>query len=1109
MTAKSIFDLPLGAGIYTEETERGSKGFWRSADKVRFRKGLPEKIGGWTQLQPMFLGKARRIIDWTSLDGKKWTALATELKLYLWQDDTLYNITPLRRTVTLGTDPFATVSASATVTVTDVAHGCQVGDFVTFSGATAVNGLDLNGEHQVATVPGADTYTLTAASNATGTGSGGGSAVKAEYEITVGSESAVTGRGWGTGVWSAGTWGTPRTGLLSTTVLPLRTWSLDNWGEDLIASPNGGSIYWWDRTNGPSQRASKLEGPGIPEVNQFVIISQRDRQVISLGAYDYFNQTVDPLLVRWCSTEDFTDWIPTVTNTAGDIRLYRGSKLVTGVRTRGELIVWTDTTMYSLPSVGPPEVFGANPVGENVTILGPMAAIAVDYRVFFMGEADFYIYDGILRVLPCTVRNHVYNNLDVAQKDKTYCGLNREFNEIWWLYPETVADPLVINYTFSTDDGSASGWQQQNNSATLGLPTWKLGIDPAEALLTGDFSASSQSATFERQPTSGTYKYTIAWNAGGGVGCDSFTTGVYDAAWWVIDPSPYLRISTNTIQAKDFSATFKVVTVTSAADCGLILGAHNLTGTADTDADTFSGVLIELDPSANTIRFRFKNATTGARQVLVSNPADVILSTLGTPITITAGNSYTILAQIVGPSIMKVWLRDEASGVTQNIGGTISLDFSEYNPAFQTANPKTGVYMIAAGQPTSTGVNAILCTEMIVDGYYRLAPSVKPTGLYMQQQLIPTGMGGASADSLWIDPTHPVVDATSFEIEAWMTFADNLDDPRAGADDWYLFPGGGPVFNVVDLSGTANQFSDNWTGIAAYLDANDNKLYIYGRSATGGFRSLANGPASGYLLTSLATPVTVDPSETYRVRVRRDGAALSFWVYWESIDLDQLVGTFNLTSTDEALYTGTVTGLMGSPYQATSDGAGTAAVAFTDFKAGPVGQTFGATVVPSAEISAYVAYNYEEDTWVFGSISRTAWQDRSPVLEKPYAAGTDGYLYQHETGVDDNGAAMSAYLESYMMEIPQSGEELMHVDQLIPDFLTLEGTVNVSLTGRKYPQDPNLITKGPYPVTTGTRKLSVRMRARQVAIRLESSLIGDKWRSGKWRGRAGAHGKRG
>jgi hypothetical protein len=309
MTQKQIFNLPIGAGQYTEQSERGAVGRWYIMDKVRFRKGLAEKIGGWVQLQPPFLGLCRRLKDWSSLDSKRWAAIGTDVKLYVWQvggtgGGTLFDITPLRREVTL-TAPFTTEnSPSLNVTVLDANHGAQKGDYVTFSGGIvgASSGIFVDGEYIITSIIDNNNYTITVASAATGPGAAAeGGTPLAEYDISTGGESVVTATGYGAGPYGAEGYGSARTGSFFT--VGIRTWALDTWGEDLLASPRKGAIYWWDRSKGTGQRAVALAGDAPPQ-NEYMIVSQRDRHIIALGAYDYFNNAFDPLLIRWSSTED-------------------------------------------------------------------------------------------------------------------------------------------------------------------------------------------------------------------------------------------------------------------------------------------------------------------------------------------------------------------------------------------------------------------------------------------------------------------------------------------------------------------------------------------------------------------------------------------------------------------------------------------------------------------------------------------------------------------------------------------------------------------------------------------------------------------------------------
>lgn len=832
MTVKQLIDLPIGPGVYTEQTERGATGRWRYADKVRFRKGLPEKIGGWVRLEPQFLGTCRRIKDWTSLDGLTWTALGTEKKLYLWQDSVLYDITPLRDSGTLATDPFTTTISTNVVSVNDPDHGAQAGDYVRFSGATAVGGLTVNGEYIVASVTDQDNYTIVDDETATSSATGGGSEIKYEYDISAGVDTVISATGWNAGRYGTDRSGysTPLVGSANTLLIPIRTWSIDNWGEDLLACPRGGKIYWWDRSKGSSTRAVELTGDA-PSNNEAVIISQRDRHVIALGAYDYFNEAIDPLLIRWSSTEDLNDWVPTSTNTAGDLRLYSGSKIVTGVRSRLELIVFTDVSVHTLPFVGGFDVFGLNIVGENVSILGPNCAVAVDSRVFFMAEADFYVYDGIVRVLNCDVRNYVYDNLNINQKDKIYGGLNREFNEIWWFYPSYEPN-MWVQTTFE-----------------LGLPA---NYSLANFSATGDIGY-----VYNFDPSGYTKRVPTADNG-------------YEHDFFLTNADPILT-PTQSEYGVEMDVNPDIGANTGSA--GMLFLRTNVTGTPNTDSDDCNQWMVELDYDGQLVRVLKKEGA------VPTNPDNLVSNTI----------NFTTL----------------------------------------------------------TG------SAMVTD-----------------QKYLVTAQFNTPQITIWVDGNQ----AFQFDMSA---------------AELALF-----------TSGTA--------GLHASPDTTGDQYRFY---------NFSSGPI------------------------------------------------------------GTITA--------------------TDFDISPI------------ENNRYVAFNYEENTWTVGKMVRTAWADRSPQLEKAYAAGTDGYLYQHETGTDANGASMPSFIQSFDFEIPQAGEDLMHVDQLVPDFLVLEGQVNLYLSGLKYPQDSNRITKGPYPVSTGIRKINTRLRARQVSLKIESDTLGDKWRMGTIRGRVRAHGKRG
>lgn len=431
----ALFDLQIMPGVYRENTARGARSRWYYADKVRFAAGLPEKIGGWSrQTGGPVTGVARNTHDWVSLDSQKWIAVGTEKKLYLWQSGVFYDITPLRRasTGTVSpfnqsplTNPFTTTNLLAVVVVTHASHGAIDGDRVRFYNATAVGGITISGEYAI-TVTGTDTYTITHGSAATSSATGGGT-VNFEYDIGVTSN----GLGWGAGTWGSGTWGTPRTS--TNLIVRTRLWSLDNWGEDLIASPRGGAIYTWDRTGGPSVRATIISG--APSQNNRVLVSRQDRHLISLGSHD--GSAFDPLLIRWSDTEDYNTWTPTLTNQAGDKRLDSGSEIVTGVHSRDETLIYTDTSAHLMRYDGAPFVFAFANIAGNVPIMGPNAIAEASGIVFGMGVGSFYVYDGTLRPLDCDVHSYVFDNFNFAKKDIVCSGVRAKFSEAWWAYPSS------------------------------------------------------------------------------------------------------------------------------------------------------------------------------------------------------------------------------------------------------------------------------------------------------------------------------------------------------------------------------------------------------------------------------------------------------------------------------------------------------------------------------------------------------------------------------------------------------------------------------------------------------------------------------------------------
>lgn len=448
--------LDLQPGFFSEASPRGAKGRWKTGDRVRFKNGRPMKLGGW--VQPLITGAAfkgldRREWEWASLDSQAWLAQGTSKKLYITSRGVRYDITPIRDTASL-TNPFTTTSGSATVVVADADHGAQLGDFVHFSGASAVGGLTIDGEYEITGITDNSSYSVTAGSAASSSATGGGSVV-AQYEISIGLGSASQAVGWGTCTWGTGTWGTRR-GSCSDVTLPLRIWSLDNFGEDLIASPRGGAIYWWDRTSGPTSRAVLLDN--APRTNEHVLVSNSGDQIIALGAFDELANSPNKMLVRTSQVGTLNVWEIDDNNpetlTVFEEVLSTGSRIIMGLRTRNGIFIGTDKAEY-LMQPDAQQVFRIGKIGEENTIVGPNAGIDVGGTIFGMASSKFVKFDGVYSELPCPVWGFLFDTNDPAtpgisadQIDKVYTFHNETFSEIWWLYPASTP-PLRI-----TTDGS-------------------------------------------------------------------------------------------------------------------------------------------------------------------------------------------------------------------------------------------------------------------------------------------------------------------------------------------------------------------------------------------------------------------------------------------------------------------------------------------------------------------------------------------------------------------------------------------------------------------------------------------------------------------------------
>jgi len=449
MTLRKVVLKP---GVNKEVTRYVDEQGWADCDKVRFRAGMPEKIGGWQPVSgSTFLGLARSLFGWVTLEGNKLLGVGTNLKYYIERGGDYFDITPERTPSGVSlTDPFTTVSGSTTVTVTDANGGYINGDFVTFSGASAVGGLTLNGEFQITYSTG-NTYTIESSSAASSSATGGGS-VTAKYQINVGLEIAQPLVGWGAGTWGQGTWGT---GGTSTDVF--RSYSESNFGEDLVFGPHGGSVYYWDNTNGLTTRAVALSAisgsSNAPTIQNFVLVSDVNRFVFCLGANPLGSASQDPMLIRWSDQESHINWTPSATNQAGDLRLSKGSEIVSGLQARQEVLIWTDSALYSLQYVGAPIVWGSTLLADNVSIISRKSAVYANGVTYWMGEGKFYKYDGRVQTLNCSLKKYIFRDLNKEQQLQVFAGLNEGFDEVWWFYcsgSSTTIDKYVI-YNYAQD----------------------------------------------------------------------------------------------------------------------------------------------------------------------------------------------------------------------------------------------------------------------------------------------------------------------------------------------------------------------------------------------------------------------------------------------------------------------------------------------------------------------------------------------------------------------------------------------------------------------------------------------------------------------------------
>jgi hypothetical protein len=535
--------IAIKSGVNRENTRYTNEGGWYESDKVRFRQGTPEKIGGWLRISAnSFLGICRSLWNWVTLGSQNLLGVGTNLKFYIENQGDYYDITPIQATHTL-TNPFTTVSGSSTVTVADAAGGYEVNGYVTYTGATAVGGLTISGEYQITSAL-LTSYTIDAGSNASSNATGGGT-VYAVYQVNPGPSFAAPLFGWGSGTWGSGVWGTS-----ATSTDALRIWNQNNFGQDLIYGPRGGPLYYWSATIGYATTpatitigascvvtstlnipdltpilfettgalptglvvgtvyytrylttatfnlsstptgalittsgtqsgihsisprgmpVSVLNGASnVPVSQNYFLISDASRFVICFGTNDIFTTVVDPMLIRWSDQESVTQWTPAITNQSGSIRLSHGSEIVTALQSRQEILVWTDSTVYSMQYLGAPYVWGTTLLADNISISGPNAAAIASGVTYWMGVDKFYKYDGRVQTLRCDLLRYIYNDINRDQFDQVFASTNEGFNEVWFFYcsasSTTVDRYVVYNYTEDV-------WYYGNMARTAWLDT--------------------------------------------------------------------------------------------------------------------------------------------------------------------------------------------------------------------------------------------------------------------------------------------------------------------------------------------------------------------------------------------------------------------------------------------------------------------------------------------------------------------------------------------------------------------------------------------------------------------------------------------------------------
>jgi hypothetical protein len=479
-----LVDLKFRPGVDKQDTaySAGDERKYIDSDFVRFHYGKPERWGGWTNLpnpNKTIVGVVRDTHSWMGLDGLRYLALGTDRKLYIYNEGAVYDITPIRETQAL-TNPFTT-NGTTTVSVADSTHNAKLGDFVTFDSFSSIDGLDMNQEFEITSITDANNYKVTHTSTASGSTSGGGGSGNAKYQINVGPATSTYGLGWGTDTWGSSTWGTASSS--SDVVIVGRNWSLDNFGEDLIATVLDGGTFIWDTSAGTGTRATALSN--APTASRFSLVSTDTRHLLIFGTETTIGSTgtQDDLFFRFSDREDATDFTPVATNEAGSLRISDGSKIVGAVKSAGQILVWTDTSLHGIQFVGTPFTFGLRQLGANAGLIAQHAAIEVNGIAYWMSDDAFYLYDGVVKKMPCSVQDFVFDDISYTNKNDIAVGLNTAYNEIIWYYPSANASQIDRAVAYNYLEGT---WY----TLSLGRTTW-LGAYVYEKPIATEYNASA------------------------------------------------------------------------------------------------------------------------------------------------------------------------------------------------------------------------------------------------------------------------------------------------------------------------------------------------------------------------------------------------------------------------------------------------------------------------------------------------------------------------------------------------------------------------------------------------------------------------------------------